>query len=72
MYYSEVSAHSLIMACDAAISIPFTSTALIANYLKKPSIYYHTSKKLLMSESLPINVDQINNAHDLRSWLKKI
>jgi len=72
VYYSEVSAHSLIMACDAAISIPFTSTALIANYLKKPSIYYHPSKKLLMSEYFPKNVDQINNENDLRSWLKKI
>ena len=72
VYYNEVSAHSLIMDADASISIPFTSTALIGHYLKKPSIYYHPDKEPLISEYFPKNIDQVNNENDLRSWLRKI
>lgn len=71
-FYDEISAQSLIKACDASISIPFTSTALIADYLKKPSIYYHPSHKPLISSFSQKNDNQINNKLDLETWLKTI
>lgn len=72
VFYNEISAQSLIKACDVSISIPFTSTALIADYLKKPSIYYHPSPKPLVSNFSQKNNDQINNKRDLETWLKTI
>jgi polysaccharide biosynthesis PFTS motif protein len=72
VFHDEISAQSLIKACDASISIPFTSTALIADYLKKPSIYYHPSHKPLISSFSQKNDNQINNKLDLETWLKTI
>lgn len=72
VFYDEISAQSLIKYCDASISIPFTSTALIADYLKKPSIYYHPSNKPLISIFSQKNDNQINNKYDLETWLKTI
>lgn len=72
IFYDEISAQSLIKVCDASISIPFTSTALIADYLKKPSIYYHPGHKPLISSFSQKNDNQINNKHDLEAWLKTI
>ena len=72
VFYDEISAQSLIKGCDASISIPFTTTALIADYLKKPSIYYHPSNKPLITIFSQKNDNQINNKHDLETWLKTI
>lgn len=72
IFYDEVSAQSLIKACDASISIPFTSTVLIADYLKKPSVYYNPSQVSLRSNFSENDNNLINNKPDLETWLNKV
>ena len=43
---SSVSARRLIEECDAIISMPFTSTAIIGKELGKPSIFYDASASI--------------------------
>lgn len=72
IFYDDISAQSLIQSSDAAISIPFTSSALVADVYKIPSIYY-SPKDLKFDENFfPTDGKYISNLTELKKWLKKI
>jgi len=60
-----VSARKLVEESDAVISMPFTSTAIIAKELGKPSIYYDASGAVEtdVSHGTPVlkNIDELKN-----------
>jgi polysaccharide biosynthesis PFTS motif protein len=69
---AEVSPHQLIMEADLVISVPITSTALIAKNLGKPSIYYDSIGKLDSSDPVLRNIELIQNPKDLQEKIRLI
>ena len=62
----NVGARSLIKNSDAVISMPFTSTALIAKELDVPSIFYDASGEILEYKSHNITV--LKSKNELFEW----
>jgi polysaccharide biosynthesis PFTS motif protein len=67
---SEISARRLIEKCDAVISMPFTSTAIIAKKLGKPSVYYDALSLIQSNESHGIPV--LKNKNELENWFNSL
>jgi polysaccharide biosynthesis PFTS motif protein len=68
----QVSNSKLIQISDAVISIPWTSTAFIAKYYNKPSIFYDPTSKLDRKDRGRQGVDLIKGVNELESWLRKV
>jgi polysaccharide biosynthesis PFTS motif protein len=71
IFHFDTSAQSLILNSDLSISIPFASTAVIANSLKVKSVYYDPSNKLNSSVNVFKDIELINNKKALSKCLKK-
>lgn len=69
---ADQSARSVIELADAVISMPFTSTALIARELGKPSIYYDPSGLIFKDDPAAHGIPLINSIVELNSWIRKI
>lgn len=67
----SISAHKVVKNCDAVISIPFTSTALIGQSMNKPSIYYDPLRSLGKHSPAAHGITIIQEKVDLRHWLIK-
>jgi len=65
-----ISAHRIIISSIAAISIPFTSTAIIARSLGKPSIYYDPTGKVDKNDPGAHGIPIISDVQELESWFK--
>jgi len=65
----QASPNSVIEKCTAVISMPFTSTGIIAKYLDKPSAYYDPSGKLLKDDKGAHGITILSNEQELRSWI---
>lgn len=70
IFYNETSVISLIKRSNFIISMPFTSTALIAKYFKKNSIYYNPYLHIKKSKFYPEGVKVITKKNALNLWLK--
>lgn len=68
----EISALRVIEPCFAVISMPFTSTAFIAESLGKPSIFYDPSGLVEKQNPSAGNIPIINGVDELRKWLMLI
>ena len=68
----SIPAELIIAKAKAVISMPFTSTALVAKHLGKPSIFYDPSGLVLKDDPAAHGVMVINNKVDLIDWLNKI
>jgi polysaccharide biosynthesis PFTS motif protein len=68
----DISAYSVIEKCKAVISMPFTSTALIAKSLGKPSIYYDPSGIIQKDDRAAHGITIITGIDELQSWVKSI
>lgn len=68
----QVSNSKLIQISDAVISIPWTSTAFIAKYYNKPTIFYDPTSKLDDKDRGRQGVDLIRGVNELESWLTKV
>lgn len=66
---TDASASQLISRCEAVISAPFTSTALIARELGKPSIYYDPSGMCDKYDRAAHGVEIISSFYELECWL---
>ena len=66
---SEVSAFEVIDSVDVVVSIPFTSTALIARDRGKPSIYYDPIAITAQHEPASHGIPVIRSKVDLGYWL---
>lgn len=64
-----ISAIDVIELCTAVISMPFTSTALIAREMGKPSIYYDPSCSLQRDDRAAHGIPIILGIYELEAWL---
>lgn len=60
---------SLIKGCHACISIPFTSPAYIATYLKIPSLYFDPAGMLDFMIEKNENIQMANSRDSLKRWI---
>tara|TARA_A100001011_G_scaffold393147_1_gene482343 strand:+ start:4072 stop:5697 length:1626 start_codon:yes stop_codon:yes gene_type:complete len=67
---SDISASRIIDKIDCFISIPYTSTALIAASKNKPSAYYDAAGSLKTTKLHARNIEVFNNISLLSNWLK--
>jgi polysaccharide biosynthesis PFTS motif protein len=66
----DISAQRVIEASVATISMPFTSTALIAREIGKPSCYYDPTGLLKKDDRAAHGIEIINTLEELATWLK--
>lgn len=65
----DISAIRVIEASAAVISMPFTSTALIAKEMGKPSVYYDPTGLLQLDDRAAHGVLILRGVVELESWL---
>lgn len=68
----DISAIRVIARCRAVISMPFTSTAIMAKYLGKPSAYYDPSGLLQKDDRGAHGIPLLNGKGELQAWLSSI
>jgi len=66
---SDISANRVIEASAAVISMPFTSTALIARELGKPSCYYDPTGLVQKDDIAAYGIKIMTTPEELTSWL---
>lgn len=66
----EISANRVIEQSDMVISMPFTSTALIAKHMGKPSCYYDASGLLQPDDKGAHNIPIIQDQKSLTEWIQ--
>lgn len=66
------SAFEVVKGSTAVISMPFTSTALIAKSLGKPSVYYDPTGTFMTGEIAASGISVINDANSLAKWLRTV
>ena len=66
----EIAGRRVIEKSLAVISMPFTTTAIIADNLGIPSIYYDPTQNVNVTSSNNISV--ANNKNELNTWLNSI
>ena len=71
IFDQEISAQSLLLGSDLAISIPFTSTAAIANHFSSKSVFYDPSGQLKDKDNILKKIELINNKNTLHKCIKK-
>ena len=57
---------------EVVLSMPFTSTAVIADYYGKDSIYYDPSRKIQKDDRAAHNLTVINGKIELKNYLYNI
>ena len=68
----ETPTEQIIKFSNAVISMPFTSTSLIANDNKIPTCFYEPTGEVLFNKLHTHGLNLINNKNDLKNWLKLI
>jgi len=66
----DLSAYSLIEKVDLVISMPFTSTGIIANYQNKPSIYYDPFGDIQKDDIAAHGIPVVNGIKELQLWVQ--
>ncbi len=68
----DTSASALIEKCQAVISTPFTSTALIGRDLGKPSIYYDPNGLCEKDDRAAHGIPILSGKKELQDWLSAL
>ena len=68
----DTSIEKLIKNSKGVISFPYTTTSLMAKFIKTPTVYYDSSKCLIdIEEKIQSHgVKIINNIEELKGWMK--
>jgi polysaccharide biosynthesis PFTS motif protein len=66
---TDISAMRVIESSLAVISMPYTSTALIARDMGKPSVYYDPSGLLQRDDRAAHGIPILSGVDELKSWL---
>lgn len=67
-----ISSIKLVMACDASISAPFTSTALYAQELGRPSIYYDPYGWVQRDDEAAHGIPVVFGKEELSEWVNEV
>ena len=70
--HPSVDALQIIQQTKACISMPFTSTALMAKLEGKPSVYYDPSGLIQKDDRAAHGVPVLSNIDELQEWVKSI
>jgi len=65
-----VDAMYVIQQTKACVSMPFTSTAIIAKKQGKPSVYYDPTGNIQKDDNAAHGIQVINNLNELEEWVK--
>ena len=68
----EIDALQLIKKTKSCISMPFTSTALIAKAEDKHSVYYDPSGIIQKDDIAAHGIPVLSNTDELQEWVKNI
>ena len=68
----DISAIRVIESCVAVISMPFTSTALIAKEMGKPTAYYDPLGLLQKDDRAAHGIDILSGMDELEGWLSVV
>lgn len=68
----DINAERLIKKVSAVISIPFTSTAIVAQKAGKASIYYDAPARLKKQSNPGREIDIVDNENELQAWLDEL
>lgn len=68
----NIDALLVVQKTKACISIPFTSTALIAKNEGKPSVYYDPTGMIQKDDRAAHGIQVLNNINELEEWVKRI
>lgn len=68
----DISAILVIEKCNAVISMPFTSTALLGKELGKPSIYYDPHSIVQKNDRAAHGIPIISGVVELRHWITTV
>ena len=68
----DTSAYKLIEKCSAVISMPFTSTALIARELGKPSCFYDPTGFIQRDDRAAHGIPIMIGQAELQAWLEAV
>ena len=68
----DTSAYKLIEKCSAVISMPFTSTALIARELGKPSCFYDPTGLIQRDDPAAHGIPIMIGRDELQAWLEAV
>lgn len=66
---ADTSAIQVIEECDLVISMPFTSTALIAREMNKPSVYYDPLGLCQKGDRAAHGIEILQGKNELESWI---
>jgi len=66
------SASRLIESCAAVISMPFTSTALLAREMERPTIYYDPLGAVQKDDRAAHGIAVVSGRDELRTWLQSV
>lgn len=68
----RTSAFRLVQEADAVISMPFTSTAVVGESFKKPSVYYDPTKKLYKEDRGAQGLSLLLGKEELNEWMQSL
>jgi polysaccharide biosynthesis PFTS motif protein len=68
----EIEAYRIINKTEACISMPFTSTAVIAKLKGKPSAYYDPSGMIQKDDKAAHGIPILSNINELEEWVENI
>ena len=68
----DVSALKIIQSCAFVISMPYTSTAIMAIYHGKPSIYYDPIGIVEKNDRAAHGVEVVTEINELRRWIRNV
>jgi hypothetical protein len=68
----DIAAIDLINKCKGVVSMPFSSTALIARELGKPSVYYDPTGYLTKSDLAAHGITVLSSYQELRCWVSEV
>ena len=66
-----ISAIRLIDVCQAVISLPFTSTAVLGKEAGKPSVYYDPTQRVQKDDRAAHGITVISGKSELQQWISK-
>ena len=69
---SKMSVNKIIESSSAVISMPFTSTAVIAKEMGKPSVFYDSEGVLIKGDRAAHGIKIITSKHELDQWLLSV
>jgi polysaccharide biosynthesis PFTS motif protein len=65
----ETLALDVIRACKAVVSMPYTSTALVARHHGKPSVYYDASRLIARDDPAAHGIPILQTPEELSEWI---